>query len=186
MQGYYIGSRSPTHHHHPGVVGGGLNHPHSSSTLRPPLIPSLRLGGTPTIIPTVNNVAAPITLRPIQMHFPSLDNLTLTTNNIDIKIPLPLCLPCDDDNNNTMRHLFTCTSSSSSGGGNNGDGNRGPGGSGGSPTPQNLRDNPERLAKVSTLFFYDISFLTAYTFCVEGISSHPLAPYLLHPSAFIG
>jgi len=134
----------------------------------------------------VNNVAAPITLRPIQMHFPSLDNLTLTTKNIDIEIPLPLCLPCDDDNNNTMRHLSTCTSSSSSGGGNNGDGNRGPGGSGGSPTPQNLRDNPERLAKVSTLFFYDISFLTAYTFCVEGISSHPLAPYLFNPSAFIG
>ena len=154
MQGYNIGSRSPTHLHHRGI-GGGLNHQqHSSSTLRPPLIPSLRLGGTPTIIPTVNNVAAPITLRPIQMHFPSLDNLTLTTNNIDIEIPLPLCLPCDDDDdNNTMRrHLSTCTSSSPSGGGNNGDGNRGPGGSGGSPTPQNLRDNPERLAKVSTLF----------------------------------
>ena len=131
MQGYNIGSRSPTHHHHRGV-GGDLNHQHSSSTLRPPLIPSLRLGGTPTIIPTVNNVVAPITLRPIQMHFPSLDNLTLTTNSIDIEIPLPLCLPCEDDNNkNTMRHLSTCTSSSSSGGGNNGDGNRGPGGSGG-------------------------------------------------------
>ena len=153
MQGYNIGSRSPTHHHlHHRGIGGGLKH-QQHSTLRPPLIPSLRLGGTPTIIPPVNNVAAPITLRPIRMQFPSLDNLTLTTNDIDIEIPLPLCLPCDDDNNNnTMRHLSTCTSSSSSGGGNNGDGNRGPGGSGGSPTPQNLRDNPERIAKVSTLF----------------------------------
>jgi hypothetical protein len=84
-------------------------------------------------------------------------------NNNIIDIAIPLCLPCDDDtnnnNNNTLRHLSTLTPSSSSssyGGGNTiGDGNRGSSGGGGcSPTPQNLRDNPERLAKVSTLLLY--------------------------------
>jgi hypothetical protein len=167
MQGYNIGYRSPNHHRPRGV--GGLNHPHSS--LRPPLVPSLRLGGatpspTTATIPPVNNVIArppSSTFRPIQMHFaPALDNLSTSlihmNNNIDIAIPL--CLPCNDDtnDNSTMRHLSTLTPSSSSssyGGGNTiGDGNRGgsSGGGGCSPTPQNLRDNPERLAKVSTYY----------------------------------
>jgi hypothetical protein len=117
----------------------------------------------------MNNVVAPpsSTFHPIQMHFAPLDNLTtsLTHTNNNIDMAIPLCLPCDDDthtnnnNNNNLRHLSTLTPSSSSssyGGGNNiGDGNRGPsGGSNGgcSPTPQNLRDNPERLAKVSTYY----------------------------------
>jgi hypothetical protein len=102
------------------------------------------------------------------MYFPTpLDNLStlLTHMNNNIDIAIPLCLPCDDDttnNNNTMRHLSTLnpssTSSSSYGGVNTiGDGNRGSSGgnSGGcSPTRQNLRDNPERLAKVSTTTLY--------------------------------
>ena len=200
MQGYNIGSRSPNHHHRGGGGGGGLTHPHSS-LLRPPLIPSLRLGGTTpspttTTLPPVNNVIArppSSTFRPIQMHFaPALDNLSTSlihmNNNIDIAIPL--CLPCNDDtnDNSTMRHLSTLTPSSSSssyGGGNTiGDGNRGgsSGGGGCSPTPQNLRDNPERLAKVSTYYSIYINYdiFHVWKVILVFISSHS-PPFLSSP-----
>jgi hypothetical protein len=77
------------------------------------------------------------------------------------------------------------TSYSSSGGGNNGDGDRGPGGSGGSPLPQNLRDNPERLAKVSTLFFYDNDFISN---CIHILFHLTPLHLQIHstPSAFLG
>ena len=76
------------------------------------------LTNSPIDSPQVVSERRVMPLRPPLLP-PTLDNRTLTANNIDIAIPLPLCLFCDDDNN-TMRHLSTLTSSSSSGGGNNG------------------------------------------------------------------